>query len=269
MLTADDHTDLGMLIGFALQPTLRPGRNHEYRRVLARYRGEPAFRTATDGVMHGLGAKALSDGDFGLLLGVEQESPFAVRSADLPYTSSRERRLVAGLVMVGLAAWAFPNPSELEDQRPRHVPDVEFETWLRSTCERLQTRDGAGEPIPEDGLDQSWRVYLSMPSTMVGEKGRAAGRLSPLCTLYWVRNVLGWLESQGMARHPDSAADGWVLTERFRINVKDMASEPAYRFIAALGRGEDPTAGHLAAAEPGDRADGDEHVDDESLEDAP
>jgi hypothetical protein len=242
MLTTDDHTDLGMLIGFALQPALRPGRSPEYRRVLARYRGELAFRSATDGVLHGLGTKALSDGDFGLILGVEPESPFAFRFSDLPYTASKEGRLIAGLVTVGLAAWAFPTPGELEDQRPRHVPDVEFESWLRATCARLETTDEAGEPIPDEGLDEAWRVYLVMPSTMVGDKGRGSGRLSPKCTLYWVRTVLAWLAEQGMARHDAAAAPGeaaWILTERFRINVKDMAAEPAYRYLAAIARGDE------------------------------
>jgi hypothetical protein len=243
VLSRTDHTDLGVLIAFALQPTTRPGRSPEYRRVLGRYREEPEFRQATDAVLHGLGARTLSDGDFGLVLGVEPESPFAFRFADLSHSGTREGRLMAGLVMVGLAAWAYPSPSELEDSRPRHVPDVEFEAWLRATCERLQVSDEAGEAIPEEGLDEAWRTYVAMPSTMVGDRGRGAGRLSPRCSLYWVRNMLGWLAEQGMARQDPTSSDGsWALTERFRIHVKDMAAEPAYRFLAAVGRGEDPAA---------------------------
>jgi hypothetical protein len=52
--------------------------------------------------------------------------------------------------------------------------------------------------------------------------------LLTLCN--WVRNVLGWLVEQGMAR-ADSTGGTWMLTERFRIRVKDMASEPAYAFL--------------------------------------
>jgi hypothetical protein len=83
---------------------------------------------------------------------------------------------------------------------------------------------------------------------MVGDRGRGTGRLSPKCSLYWVRNVLGWLAEQGMARQDPASADGsWALTERFRIQVKDMAAEPAYRFLAALARGQEPGT----AVEPG------------------
>jgi hypothetical protein len=85
-----------------------------------------------------------------------------------------------------------------------------------------------------------------MPITMVGQTGRGAGRLSPKCALYWVRTVLGWMTDQGMARQEGApgAEGSWMLTERFRIQVRDMAAEPAYRLLAALGRGENPTAGH-------------------------
>lgn len=234
-LTQDDHTDIGTLIAYALQPTQRPGRSQEYRRVLGRYRTESEFRVATDAVLHGLHARVLSDGDFGLVLGVSPESPFAFRVGDLPHAATRIGRLMAGLVLVGVAAYAYPTPADLEEDRIRRVADVEFEQWLRATCERMQAHDAAGEPVPDEGLDEAWRVYHEMPSTLVGDRGRGVGRLSPKCTLYWIRNILGWLVEQGMAR-ADSAGGTWMLTERFRIQVKDMASEPAYTFLAEIAR---------------------------------
>ena len=170
MLTPTDHTDVGVLVGFGLQPRLRPGGNLEYRRVLARYRTEPDFKTATDAILVGLNASVLADGDFGLVLGIEPESPFVFRYSDVPYMSSRERRLIAGLIIVGVAAYAYPAPEELEAERIRHVVDVEFEGWLRGMCERLRVQDAAGEIIPEEGLDQAWRVYVNMPVRMVADQ---------------------------------------------------------------------------------------------------
>jgi hypothetical protein len=263
MFTVTDFTDLGILLAFAMRPTQRPGRSPEYRRVLARYRTEVEFRSATDAVLHGLDASALSDGDFGLILGVQPESPLAFRFSEMPNAGIKDGRLLAGLVLVGLAAWAFPTPADLDDQRPRRVPEVEFEGWLRTTCERLQLRDAAGEPIPEEGLDEAWRVYEAMPATMIGDRGRGARRLSPKCSQYWVRNVLGWLAEQGMAR-PDTSATAdpaWTLTERFRVQVKDMAGERAYEFLAAVGRGEAPEVGTVGGLDPADLADPVEVVD--------
>ncbi|MFV2022799.1 hypothetical protein [Micromonospora sp. LOL_023] len=181
-LTQNDHTDIGTLIAYALQPTQRPGRSHEYRRVLGRYRAESDFRIAADAVLHGLHARVLSDGDFGLVLGVSPESPFAYRVGDMPHAGTRIGRLMAGLVLVGVAAYAYPTPADLEEERIRRVADVEFEQWMRAMCERLQEHDAAGEPVPDDGLDEAWRAYHEMPSTLVGDKGRGSGRLSPKCT---------------------------------------------------------------------------------------
>lgn len=254
-LTQNDHTDIGTLIAFAVQPTQRPGRSHEYRRVLGRYRAESDFRIATDAILHGLNVRVLSDGDFGLVLGVSPESPFAFRISDMANTTTRTARLMAGLVLVGAAAYAYPTPADLEEERIRRVADVEFEQWMRTMCEQLQAHDAAGEPVPDDGLDEAWRAYHEMPSTLVGDKGRGSGRLSPKCTLYWVRNILGWLVDQGMAR-PDNTGGTWMLTERFRIQVKDMAAEPAYTFLAEIARR--PHARQTTAAQSSGQDNGEE-----------
>ena len=209
-------------------PTIPPDIVHAACRVVAR-------TGLTNAILHGLHACVLSDGDFGLVLGVSPESPFVFRVSDIPHAATRTGRLMAGLVLVGVAAYAYPTPSELDEDRIRRVADVEFEQWLRAACERMQVHDAAGEPVPDEGLDEAWRAYHEMPSTLVGDKGRGAGRLSPKCTLYWVRNILGWLVEQGMAR-ADGAGGTWTLTERFRIQVKDMASEPAYTFLAEVAR---------------------------------
>ena len=268
MLTQADYTDIGTLLSFAFQPTQRPGRNPEYRRILSRYRVEVDVRTATDAILYGLGIRPLSDGDFGLILGVEAESPLAFRFSDMPNTATREGRLMAGLVMVGLAAYAFPTPADLDEERVRRVPDVEFETWLRQMCERMQVRTAAGEVIPEEGLDAAWRVYTAMPSTLVGDRGRGSGRLSPKCSLYWVRNTLAWLTDQGMARQDTSAREqSWTLTERFRVQVKDMAAERAYEHLAAVARGDAPRFTVAPATDPsgdpslGADGDGDDTTD--------
>jgi hypothetical protein len=72
-LMRDDHVDIGVLLAWALRPNQRPGRSPEYQRVLDRYRTVAEFRAAADAVPHGLGATVLSDGDFGLVLGVAPE----------------------------------------------------------------------------------------------------------------------------------------------------------------------------------------------------
>ena len=232
-LIDSDHTDIGTLAAWALRPAQRPGRNPDYQRVLTRYRTEPDFKAATNAVLHGLGAQVLSDGDFGLILGVVPESPLAFRISDMPHAGRPENKILAGLILTGLVAYAFPSATELGDDRVRHVSARDFDAWLRDLCERLRSADAAGEVIPEEGLDAAWRIYLDMPSVHTGEHGR---RLTSRCTRYWVQAILTWLTGQGMARPDDPAEDAWTLTERFRVHAREIALEHAYTFVTGLRR---------------------------------
>jgi len=235
-LVDTDHTDIGTLVAWALRPVQRPGRNPEYQRVLSRFRTELPFKTATIAVLHGLGAEVLSDSDFGLILGVTPESPLAFRLSDMPNTGKAEHKVLAGLILTGLVAYAFPSAEELEDDRIRHVVAHDFDTWLRDLCERLRSHDAAGEIIPEDGLDAAWRLYLNMPSVAYGEKGRVTGKLTSQCTRFWIHSVLSWLAGQGLARADPASVAAWTLTERFRVHAKEVALEHAYSFIAGIRR---------------------------------
>ena len=244
-LTDNDHTDIGTLIAWALRPAQRPGRNAEYQRVLGRYRTDLNFKTATNAMLHGLGAQVLSDGDFGLILGVQPESPLAFRLSDMPNISKPEHKILAGLVLTGLVAFAFPNAEELEDDRVRRVTSWDLDTWLRELCEQLRTQDAAGEIIPEEGLDEAWRIYLDLPPTDYGKQGPQTGRLTTKCTRFWVETILTWLTGQGMARIDTSTNETWTLTERFRVHAREIALERAYTFIAELSRAQraaDPTS---------------------------
>jgi hypothetical protein len=235
-LTDNDHTDIGILVAWAVRPAQRPGRNPEYLRVLERYRTELDFKTAANAVLHGLGAQVLSDGNFGLIIGVVPESPLAFRISDLPNVTKPEHKVLVGLILTGLAAFAYPSAEELEDDRVRRVPARDFETWLREVCEQLRAHDTAGEIIPEEGLDSAWRFYLAMPAVDYGERGRNRGKFTSKCTRYWIQAVLSWLTAQGMARADGSEDGAWTLTERFRVQARELALERAYSYIAGLHR---------------------------------
>jgi hypothetical protein len=235
----EDHVDIGVLVGWALRPNQRPGRSPEYQRVLDRYRTVAEFRAATDAVLHGLGAQVLSDGDFGLVLGVVPESPLAFRVTDMPGLYKSDHKVLVGLILTGLAAFAYPSAQELDEDRLRPVAVAEFDAWLRDLCERLRSHDAGGEVIPEEGLDAAWRLCLAMPSLHLSE----TGRLSNKCTRYWIKQMLTWLTGQGMARPDTVVDDTWTLTERFRIHAREIALERAYSFIAELGRGQPGGAG--------------------------
>lgn len=246
-LMRDDHVDIGVLVAWALRPNQRPGRSPEYQRVLDRYRTVAEFRAAADAVLHGLGATVLSDGDFGLVLGVAPESPLAFRVTDMPGQYKSDHKVLAGLILTGLAAFAYPSAHELDEDRLRPVAVADFDNWLRDLCERLRSHDAGGEVIPEDGLDAAWRIYLAMPAL---DLSTGTGQPTNKCTRYWIRKMPIWLVGQGMARPDTLVDDRWTLTERFRIHAREIALERAYTFIAELGRRQAGTAGPDQGGQP-------------------
>jgi hypothetical protein len=57
--------------------------------------------------------------------------------------------------------------------------------------------------------------------------------MGPKSSYYWVTQALEWLAEHGMAR-PDRRGDvdRWVLTERFRLHVADLAGNAAFDALA-------------------------------------
>jgi hypothetical protein len=162
------------------------------------------------------------------VLGVVQESPLAFRVTDMPGLYKSDHKVLAGLVLTGLAAFAYPSAQELDEDRLRLVAVAEFDAWLRDLCERLRSHDVGGEVIPEEGLDAAWRIYIAMPSL---DRSEATGQPTNKCTRYWIRKMLTWLVGQGMARPDPLADDTWTLTERFRIHAREIALERAYSLV--------------------------------------
>jgi hypothetical protein len=51
-------------------------------------------------------------------------------------------------------------------------------------------------------------------------------------TQYWIAKVLEWLHGQGMARPAAGRGEGrYVLNERFRIHVRELAAHAAYTYL--------------------------------------
>jgi hypothetical protein len=233
-LSQRDLADVGALIGCALRPKVRPGADSEYRTLLGRYRGDVEFRNAVDSVLDGLDAQVLSDSDLGLVLGVRRESVFAYRISDLPNVGGVTERLLVGLVSVAIAAYAFPTPSDFDDDRVRWVSVDEMERFIREVCERFKRT-----PTDDDELDEAWRTYDRLSPAYKADKGKGKARRSPASSTYWVASVLGWMVDQGLAR-PAAARgpEAYQLLERLRIQAGELAGNATYDLLAAIRRDE-------------------------------
>lgn len=240
-LNQRDLADVGVLIGCAVRPKMRPGADSDYRTLLGRYRADLEFRNAVDSVLDGLEVQVLSDSDLGLVLGVRRESVFAYRISDLPNVGGVSERLLVGLVSVAIAAYAFPAPADFDDDRVRWVSVDEIERFVREVCDRLKRAPETGAR-EEESFEEAWRTYDRLSPGYKADRGKGKGRRSAASSTYWVANVLTWMVDQGLARPaPTRGPEAFQLLERFRIQVREMAGNATYDLLTTIRRDD-----HLA-----------------------
>src|SRR4051812_12866917 len=99
------------LVAFGLRTGARPTDGNPYGQLLERYRTSTSFRDAVDTIAGGLGLIVLgAPPRAGLVLTTQPGSVFAVRMADLRSGNlGADDKLIAGLVVLAVAAYAFPN----------------------------------------------------------------------------------------------------------------------------------------------------------------
>lgn len=217
------------LIAFGLQRRSRPVEGGDYRALLDRYRSELRFRDVVDTMAEGLGMEVLGTPRSGLVLAPEPGGPFATRLADFR-TMDQNERLVFGLVLIGIAAYAYPQDLDFDDPETKLVDLLKVDEFLRSAIDTLRAQEG-GEGTAEERARVAAEVYADMPqliTTQTGRRGRG-------CTLKAIEDALGWLVDQGAAREATSlGADVYQLTDRFRLLVADSAGGAALDSLRAL-----------------------------------
>jgi hypothetical protein len=217
------------LLAFGLQRRSRPVEGSDYRALLDRYRTELRFRDVVDTMAEGLGLEALGTPRSGIVLAPEPGGPFATRLADFRAMDQNER-LVFGLVLIGIAAYAYPQDVDFDDPETKLVDLLKIDEFLRSAIDTLKATDG-GEGTPEARARAAAEVYEDMPqliTTQTGRRGRG-------CTLKAIEDTFGWLVDQGAAREATSLGpDVYHLTDRFRLLVADSAGGAALDALRGL-----------------------------------
>lgn len=223
--------EVGQLIGFAVQPNVRTATDLEYRRLVDQYRSKVEFASATDAVLTGLGLEVLSVDELGIVVAPTRDSPFVFRLADVgeALRADADQRLICGLALLGIAAYGYPTPADLEEAHVRYADVQGIDDLLRAAFDELAARADSDPDTDEYGMDEAWRPYRKMRSLVTSKRG---GRPTKECTQYWIAKVLEWLHGQGMARPAAGRGEGrYVLNERFRIHVRELAAHAAYTYL--------------------------------------
>jgi hypothetical protein len=209
------------LVGFALQPKIARGADERYSELWSDYRTDEAFRDVVDAVANGLGLVVIDAPDQGLIVTPMEKSAFTFRLVDYQAGMDPARRLLTGLVHLGIAAVAYPREADLEDDIVVRRRPEQVERYLRDACQALAD---AAEHDPEageaDAEMMAWRAYLAMPASVRSKKGGYTVH----CTLGMITRAFKWLVDQGMARE---SAGTYQLLDRYRMQVREVAGQAA------------------------------------------
>ncbi len=222
--------DAARLIGFGLQPRVRPAMDANYAELLQRFRADGRFQATVSAVARGFRLRVLDASDHGLVLGCDQDSPFALRLRDYRAMRSAEERMLHGLVQLAVATWCFPTAESLDDpddivKRVRTVDIVSFLVRLSEHLDEHSERD-ADAAHPE--LQEAWRGVLARAET----RGTPDGRRAASSLTGVVEHALETLAGGGLLRRIDGTAGGeWITQPSYRIQVRELAAVPVYHLV--------------------------------------
>lgn len=232
MTTTADAQEAGALIALGLTGRT-PSEGSDYGRIFERYRTERPFAELVDAVASGLGLSVVGAPPSGLVLAAQPGSPFAFRLSDLGLAG--EDQQVFGLVLLGIAALAYPTEAHLDSATAPIVSADRVERFIRAAIRPLEAID-APEASFEAWTASAARVYDARPAFVPTQKERRAAKG---CTRWSIESALDWLVRQRMAREAGRAygPGRYFLTDRFRVMVGDLAGSEALAVLRGLAVG--------------------------------
>lgn len=217
--------DVGRLISFGSQSRLAPGRDPEYRDLVARYLNEPDFRDVFDRTVAGMGLEVLQCSPIeGLVLAAAaDDSPFRLKLREFVALPHAEDRYRYALVFLAIAAASYPRPEAL-DEVGGPLPQLsvtQVVRYLNQLAARV-AEERAAQQDPDPPANEPLRQRLYQAVQKWGETATTADdRSHPRQKAGMVRRALKWLEANGCADEIESSKDSFRIRGRFRLLVKD------------------------------------------------
>ena len=224
------------LIHYTLDGRAQPLREPEYAQLLSEYSTDPEFQVIVDTALTGLGlGPDPHPSRFGLALEADARSVFRFNLAEFRrgnIVANTEMKLMWGLAFLGIAAYLYPRPENLDEPAERTVDAQEVDAMLRSVGRDLRKRRGDSDPVQGEG-EPLWRLYDRKDAD-----GRIArGALKQGCTQWFVDNALRFLEARGFLRAIGPSISGnerrYVTQPRFRHQLRTVAAQRALEAVLA------------------------------------
>lgn len=221
--------DATRLVRYGLDPTALPAKVDEYRELVGRCLGDPAFR---EQIEHAAAALDLSvaavDATVGLVVVPDNGSVFTPSWSWLrdriKVEPSAANRMILGMLLAGVAALCYPTASSLSGPALPRFTAADVDRLLRRHGEML----AAGDTVLEDGLDTAWATYAARKAV----ERAPSGQLKRNCTVALAERICDLLAGQRLLLQTEEA--GQVVyrsTDRFRYLVSRHGATLAYRAL--------------------------------------
>lgn len=238
-----DVGDAASLLRFALVPKQRPTPDSPYRSLLDRYRSDAEFAEVVARIAGGLGLRVHLPTQLGLLLTGAPDGPFALTldNSGLPRRTGPKQlqdRYCFGLVMVALAAYAYPNGEALLDAGSPSVRTAELQRFLTRHARAAAEQADTAEKPRSRQLGEAARLWLDLPEVPVNDGGRSRDNRR-----YYVHTLLNYLVDNGRARREtvldDERGEVYQLNDRFRIGLAEVTQDAVYALLAEARRADE------------------------------
>lgn len=228
----------GRLLYKALQTSLVPANDLEYRDLLAHYRADPGFAHQVAEMAQGMELSILDVSERGLIVvPSSRESKFAMRLADIRTGLEPQQKAAVVLAHVAIAATFFPHTSGLEDDNyiPAPASVANFRESLHGLARRMETAAATGEElvdIPPE-MEPGWRCITAL---MVSVPQASRASLSSVVGI--IRLVLNSMRLGGLVRIDRDAEDDdnetYTPTQRMRVQLRGLALRRVFEMAQSV-----------------------------------
>jgi hypothetical protein len=222
------------LIHYTLDGRAQPLQETEYAQLLSEYSADPEFRAIVDATLTGLGlGPDPHPSRFGFALEPDARSVFHFNLAEFRrgnVVDTTETKLLWGLAFLGIAAYLYPRPENLDEPAERTVDAQDVDAMLRGVARDLRKQGGDGDPVQGEG-EPLWRLYDRKDADARGTRGS----LKQGCTQWFIDNALRFLEARGFLRATGPSSSGrerrYRTQPRFRHQLRTVAAQRALEAV--------------------------------------
>lgn len=211
------------LVYKAIQTTLSPTNDQQYRHLLDLYRANPDFATAVQEVAEGMELVVLDFSERGLVVvPTSRESKFSVRLADIRTNLKPDQKAALLLAHVAVAGVFYPTTDGLDDDNYVPLPAnvAQFRDSLNALARRLKDASGDVKDIPLE-VAPGWELICAMPSMVPSSQRASANSVTGLIGL-----ALTHMVSAGLVRVDRDSADDEQVTytanHRLRVQLREL-----------------------------------------------